>query len=223
MLISSNRRQTDLHRGLVIEAVTIAWMILETVIALSVGVAARSGAAFAFGLDSLIELASAGVLVWRLRAEFGAAMPARIEASERRAGRAVGVALFVLAGYTVLQSAVALLLRIEAERSLVGIGLALTAVVGMPILARIKRNVATRIGSVALRGDAACSTACAYMAAALLAGLALNAMFGWWWADPIAALGIVYYLVREGRESWSGGARCDDCVVRNTGGRLSSK
>ena len=218
MIVSNERHQNHLRRGLAIEAITIAWMVIETVIALSVGVVARSGAAFAFGLDSLIELASAGVLVWRLRAEFGPVMPgARIEAYERRAGRIVGGALFVLAGYTVVQSAAALLLGIEAERSLLGIGLALTAVVGMPVLARIKRNVATAIGSVALRGDAACSMACSYMAAALLGGLALNALFGWWWADPIAALGIVYYLIREGRASWNGDDCCDNCGVRDAG------
>jgi divalent metal cation (Fe/Co/Zn/Cd) transporter len=211
MLVSTEQRRSDLRRGLVIERVTIAWMVVEAVVAITVGVMSRSGAAFAFGLDSLIELASAGVLVWRLRAEFGEAMPARVGAVERRAGRIVGGALFVLAGYTVLQSAATPFFGIEAERTLVGIGLALAAVVGMPVLARIKRNVATAIGSAALRGDAACSIACAYMAAALLAGLVLNAVFGWWWADPIAALGIVYYLVREGRESWSGGGCCDDC------------
>lgn len=210
MLVSREPRGRDLQCGLFIEGITIAWMVLEAVIALTVGVRARSGAAFAFGLDSLIELASAGVLVWRLRAEFGEVTPARVDGVERRAGRIVGGALFVLAGYTVLQSAATLFLNIEAERSLLGIGLALAAVVGMPVLARIKRNVAAAIGSAALRGDAACSIACAYMAAALLAGLVLNAVFGWWWADPIAALGIVYYLVREGRESWSGGTYCDD-------------
>jgi divalent metal cation (Fe/Co/Zn/Cd) transporter len=93
----------------------------------------------------------------------------------------------------------------------VGIGLALVAVVGMPILARTKGNVANAIGSAALRGDAACSLTCAYMAAALLGGLALNALFGWWWADPIAALSIVYFLVREGREAWNGDDCCEEC------------
>ncbi|MCL4534638.1 MAG: cation transporter [Bacteroidetes bacterium] len=215
MLVSTKRRRSDLRRGLFIEGVTIAWMVVEAVVALAVGVMARSGAALAFGLDSLIELASAGVLIWRLRAEFGAAMPDEIEAAERRAGRLVGGALFALAGYTVFQSAVTLLLRIEPERSLVGIGLALAALVGMPILARVKRNVASSIGSAALRGDAACSITCAYMAAALLAGLALNALFGWWWADPISALGIVYFLIREGREAWSGDECCDDCSVED--------
>jgi divalent metal cation (Fe/Co/Zn/Cd) transporter len=211
MLSTAAQRQNDLRRGLLIEGITIAWMIVEAVVALSVGVMIRSGAALAFGLDSLIELVSAGVLVWRLRAEFGATRSEQIEATERRAGRLVGGALFVLAGYTILQSAVAILLRIEPERSLLGIGLALAAVVGMPILARTKRNVANAIGSAALRGDAACSLTCAYMAATLLGGLALNALFGWWWADPIAALGIVYFLIREGREAWNGDDCCDAC------------
>jgi len=89
----------------------------------------------------------------------------------------------------------------------------LTSMVGMPLLARAKTAVAESIGSPALKGDAACSITCAYMAATLLGGLALNALFGWWWADPIAALGIVYFLVREGREAWSGEGCCceEDC------------
>ncbi|MCL4369869.1 MAG: cation transporter [Chloroflexi bacterium] len=214
MCVSTDQRRSDLRRGLFIEGVTIAWMVIEAAVALEVGVTARSGAALAFGLDSVIELASAGVLVWRLRAEFGEATEAEIEATERRAGRLVGGALLVLAGYVVLQSAATLLLGIRPEASLLGIGLAVAAVIAMPILARIKRNVATAIGSAALRGDAACSITCAYMAAALLVGLALNALFGWWWADPISALGIVYFLVREGRESWSGEECCDDCSVQ---------
>ena len=213
MLVSTRRRQNDLQRGLLIEGISIAWMVVEAVIALMVGVTARSGAALAFGLDSLIELASAGVLVWRLRAEFSVEVPDEIEATERRAGRLVGGALFLLAGYTLLQSAATLLLGIRPEASLPGIGLAVAAMIAMPILARIKRSVATAIGSPALRGDAACSITCAYMAAALLAGLALNALFGWWWADPISALGIVYFVIREGREAWSGEECCDDCSV----------
>jgi divalent metal cation (Fe/Co/Zn/Cd) transporter len=201
---SAARRAENLRRGLIVEGVTIAWMIVEAAVAIGVGISARSGAALAFGVDSLIELASAGVLVWRLRAEFAEQDPERVEAVERRAGRIVGGALFALAGYVVLQSAATFLFRIEASPSLVGIGLAVAAVVGMPVLARVKRNVADSIHSPALKGDAACSLTCAYMAATLLAGLALNAAFGWWWADPLAALGIVYFLVREGREAWSG-------------------
>jgi divalent metal cation (Fe/Co/Zn/Cd) transporter len=205
------RRDRDLRRGLLIEGVTIIWMVVEAVVAIGVGVTARSGASLAFGIDSLIELGSAGVLVWRLRAESERRPMAEVEGIERTAGRIVGGVLFALAAYVVLQSLATLILRIEPEPSLVGIGLAIAALVGMPILARIKVGVAESIGSAALKGDAACSVTCAYIAATLLGGLALNALFGWWWADPVAALGIVYFLVREGREAWSGDSCCDDC------------
>jgi divalent metal cation (Fe/Co/Zn/Cd) transporter len=151
------------------------------------------------------------VLVWRLRAEFEETkQPSEIEVIERKAGKIVGGALFALAGYVVLQSAATILLRIEPEPSVIGIVLAAAAMVGMPFLARVKGNVAEGIGSPALKGDAACSITCAYMAATLLGGLALNALFGWWWADPVAALGIVYFLIREGREAWSGDDCCGD-------------
>ena len=211
MSVSIQQRQNDLRRGLAIEAVTIGWMVIEAIVAVGVGVTSRSGAALAFGLDSIIEIATAMILVWRLRAEFGGKVsPERVEAVERRAGRIVGGALFALAGYVVLQSAATLVLQIEPERSDVGIVLAVVAMIGMPILSRAKLNIATAIQSPALKGDAACSITCAYMAATLLGGLALNALFGWWWADPIAALGIVYFLVREGREAWRGEDCCQD-------------
>jgi len=209
--ISIQPRQVNLRRGLAIEGVTIGWMVVEAIVAVWVGVMSRSGAALAFGLDSIVELATAGILVWRLRAEFGGnTRPERIEEIERRAGRIVGGALFALAGYVVLQSAATLVLRVEPERSVVGIVLAILATIGMPILSRAKSNIADAIQSPALKGDAACSITCAYMAATLLAGLALNALFGWWWADPIAALGIVYFLVREAREAWNGEDCCED-------------
>lgn len=212
MSTSIQPRQSDLQRGLAIEGVTIVWMLIEAIVAVGVGLTARSGAALAFGIDSIIELGSAGVLVWRLRAEFGGDQaPHRIESVERKAGRIVGGALFALAGYVVLQSAATLVLQLKPEPSLPGMVLAVAAVVGMPVLARVKGNVATTIHSPALKGDAACSLTCAYMAGTLLGGLALNALLGWWWADPIAALGIVYFLVREGREAWNGDDCCDDC------------
>ncbi|MGH2458555.1 MAG: cation transporter [Chloroflexota bacterium] len=211
MAIRRQSRAGALRQGLVIEAISIIWMAFEAIVAIDVGITARSGAALAFGLDSVIELGSAGVLVWRLRAEFAASSDEEIETAERKAGRIVGAALLGLAGYVILQSIATLLLRIEPEPSVIGIGLAALALVGMPILARVKRQVAGAIESPALRGDAACSITCAYMAATLLGGLAVNALFGWWWADPLAALGIVYFLIREGREAWNGDDCCNDC------------
>lgn len=203
-------RAGALRQGLTVEAIGIVWMVIEAAVAIGVGLSARSGAALAFGVDSLIELGSAGVLVWRLRAEFRDWSDDDVEKTERTAGRIVGAALFFLAAYVVAQSVAAIVLRIEPEPSWIGIGLAVVALVGMPVLARAKRAVAQSIDSPALRGDAACSVTCAYMAAALLGGLVLNAVLGWWWADPLAALGIVYFLIREGREAWTGCDCCDD-------------
>ena len=211
-----NGRESALQRGLFIEAVTIVWMVIEAAVAIGVGIATRSGAALAFGIDSLIELGSAGVLVWRLRAEFDGQTADQIEAIERKAGRIVGGALFALAAYVTIQSLATLFWHVEPEPSLLGIALAIASMLGMPLLARVKTGVAESIGSSALKGDAACSITCAYMAATLLAGLALNALFGWWWADPIAALGIVYFLIQEGREAWTGDSCCDDdCCSTN--------
>jgi divalent metal cation (Fe/Co/Zn/Cd) transporter len=203
-------RGQDLQHGLVIEAVTIAWMVIEAAMAIGVGVTARSGVAIAFGVDSLIELGSAGVLVWRLRAESEQRSRDEVKGIERKAGRIVGGALFALAAYVVFQSIAVLVWRVAPEPSRPGIVLAIAAMIGMPVLARVKAGVAESIGSPALKGDAACSMTCAYMAATLLGGLALNALFGWWWADPIAALGIVYFLAREGQESWNGDTCCND-------------
>lgn len=204
-------RTDALYRGLRIEGVSIVWMVIEAAVAIGVGLQARSGASLAFGIDSLIEIGAAGVLVWRLRAEFAPMTDADREAREQRASRIVGIALFALAAYVTIQSLATLLLRLAPAPSLIGIALALAALIGMPVLARIKRAVAVEIGSAALKGDAACSQTCAYMAATLLGGLGLNALFGWWWADPIAALAIVYFLIREGREAWTGDDCCDAC------------
>src|SRR5258708_18555215 len=176
-------RALDRRRGLTIEAITIVWMVIEAAVAIGVGVTTRSGAALAFGVDSLIELGSAGVLVWRLRAESDQRSQSEVDAIERKAGRFVGGALFALAGYVVLQSIATLVLRVAPEPSFLGIALALAATIGMPVLARVKRGVAESIGSPALKGDAACSITCAYMAATLLRGPTRNALFSWWWAE----------------------------------------
>ncbi|HVC35450.1 MAG TPA: cation transporter [Chloroflexota bacterium] len=203
-------RSSSLRQGLLVEFASILWMIVEAAVAIGVGLTTRSGAALAFGVDSLIELGSAGTLVWRLRAEHDRRPASEIERIERQASRIVGGALFALAGYVVIQSLATLVLRIEPAPSRLGIALAIAAMIAMPVLARLKTDVATAIGSAALKGDAACSLTCAYMAATLLGGLALNALFGWWWADPVAALGIVYFLIREGREAWSGACGCEE-------------
>jgi divalent metal cation (Fe/Co/Zn/Cd) transporter len=208
-----------IRAGIAIEVVTVAWMVLEAAVAIGAGVAARSVLLTAFGLDSVIELVTGGILLWRLVTEARGSALDRVEHAERRAAWAVGVALIVLCVYIVATSALSLL-RTHAESSPIGIALALVAIVGMPILAWRKRAIATPVGSAALRGDAACSITCAYMAGALLLGLLLNSLLGWWWADSLAALGLLYWLIPEAREAIEGGraghAACacgeDDCA-----------
>ena len=190
-----------LRTGIRVEWLTIAWMTVEAVVSVSAGVAAGSIALIAFGADSVIELASGAVLLWRLRVESVGTSAAGVAGAERRASRFVGWSLLLLAVYVTVQSAYDLWTRAAPEASLPGIALAAAALLVMPGLIRTKRRIADAINSPALKGDAACGTVCVYMAATLLVGLVLRAAFGWWWADPAAALGIVYFIVREGREA----------------------
>jgi divalent metal cation (Fe/Co/Zn/Cd) transporter len=208
-----------LRAGIRIELVTVAWMVVEAVVAIGAGIAASSVLLTAFGLDSVIELVSGGVLLWRLLAEARGGDIDRAERAENRAAWVTGIALILLCLYVVATSLLSLFAHAHAESSLIGLGLALVAVLGMPLLAWRKRNLAGALGSAALRGDAACSITCAYMAGALLAGLAFNLLFGWWWADSLAALGLLYWLIPEAREALAGAragrAACacgdDDC------------
>jgi len=215
------QRVADLRAGVQIERVTIGYMIVEAAVAIGAGVIARSVLLTAFGFDSIIELITGGILLWRLMTEARGGTLERVEKAENRAAWVVGVGLVLLCVYVVVTAALSLILRDKPDSSFAGIGLSVVALVLMPILARRKRVLAARIGSAALRGDAACSITCAYMAGALLVGLALNAAFGWWWADPIAALVLLYWLQGEAREAIAGaraggGAgscgdeRCDD-------------
>lgn len=197
-------RAGQVRAGVRIEVVTVAWMAAEAVVAIGAGVLARSVLLTAFGIDSVIELVTGGVLLWRLAAEARGDSLERVEWAEARAAWVVGAALVLLCVYVVATSALSLLTDNRAESSPVGIALAVVAVLGMPVLARRKRAIAARIGSAALRGDAACSITCAYMAGTLLVGLALNAVFGWWWADSLAALALLYWLAPEAREALEG-------------------
>jgi divalent metal cation (Fe/Co/Zn/Cd) transporter len=194
-------RRADLWLGIGIEVVTILWMVAEAAIALGAGFLAKSVSLESFGLDSVIELVGGGVLLWRLLAEQRGVAGEPLERVERRASRIVGWALYALALYIIVAAALALLTQTRPKESWVGLGLALAAVVVMPILWRVKLAVAGRIGSAALRADAACSITCAYMSLVLLVGLALTRAFGWWWADPLASLALLYFVVHEGREA----------------------
>jgi divalent metal cation (Fe/Co/Zn/Cd) transporter len=215
-LIAIGKRDSQVRAGLRVEVVTVAWMVVEAAVAIGAGVLARSVLLTAFGIDSIIELVSASILLWRLRAEATGMALERVERAENRAAWVTGISLALLCAYVVAMAVLAIVARTKPETSLVGIGLAIVAVIGMPMLARTKRRIAAQIGSAALRGDAACSITCAYMAGTLLVGLLLNALFGWWWADSLAALALVFWLGQEAREALvaartgGGGCGCGD-------------
>ncbi len=193
-----------IRAGVRIEIVTVGWMTVEAIVALTAGLLARSVLLTAFGIDSVIELVTGGVLLWRLSTEARGGSLRRVERAEVRAAWVTGVGLVLLSLYIVASVGAGLWTRSRPESAPIGITLALVAVVGMPLLARRKRAIAARIDSAALRGDAACSMTCAYMAATLLVGLVLTAAFGWWWAEDVAALGFLYWLIGEAREALEG-------------------
>lgn len=195
-------RDRLVRRGLWLAAATIAWNVIEAVVAAGAGVAAGSLALVAFGFDSIIEVLSAWVVVWQFRGELRGGYD---EDRERRALKLIAVTFFVLAGYVVVEAGRNLLLGgADAGESMVGITLAALSLAVMPTLAWAKHRTATGLGSPTLRADAQETLLCAWLSAALLAGLALNATFGWRWADSVAALAIAALAVKEGREAWEG-------------------
>jgi divalent metal cation (Fe/Co/Zn/Cd) transporter len=188
---------------------TMAYNGIEAVLAVGAGVAASSIALVGFGLDSVIELAAASVLFWRLGLERRGAPAVEVERGERRVLRFVGGTFLALALYVVAQAGWMLWRQAAPEESPLGIALAVASLVVMPLVAWGKLRAAREVGSSALRAEAKETLACSYLSAALLLGLAANALAGWWWADPLAALLMVPWLVREGREGLSGDT-CDD-------------
>jgi divalent metal cation (Fe/Co/Zn/Cd) transporter len=190
-------------------AMTMAYNALEAVIALWSGIAADSIALVGFGLDSIIELMAAGVLLWRLGIEAAGADPCVIEASERRVLRFVGGTFIALALYVTGESAWTLWFQEAPGESLLGIALATASLIIMPLVALGKLRAAREIGSAALRAEAKETIACSYLSFTLLLGLGANAYFGWWWADPIAAILMVPWLVKEGIEGLRG-ETCED-------------
>jgi len=194
-------RAPELRQGIAVEVITVGWMLVEAAVAIGAGIAAHSVVLVAFGIDSVIELASGAILLWRLTTEARGESLERVERAERLASWGVGIGLALLCLYVLASGVMGLLVQNRPERSGIGIALAVAALVVMPLLARRKRIVADQLGSAALRGDAACSMTCAYMAATLLLGLALTTVFGWWWADSLAALTLLIWLVPEARET----------------------
>ncbi len=182
------------------------WHVVEFGVAVGAGLAAGSIALVGFGLDSLIEALAGFVILWRF-----AGRRAHSERAERRAQQLIAASYFVLAGYIAVESLRTLLGGVQPGASRVGIGLALVTAPTMPLLARAKRRVGNRLRSSATVSEAEQNMICAYLSIALLAGLGANALLGWSWADPVAALAIGAVAVREGVAGWHGEACCDAC------------
>jgi divalent metal cation (Fe/Co/Zn/Cd) transporter len=192
-----------------LEWLTIAWMVIEAVVALASGIAAGSLVLVAFGLDSVIELMSAGVLVWRLSVELRRGQSFS-EDAERIASRIGGVLLFALAAYVVIAAGWNLWQQHGEEFSWPGLVVTLLAIPVMRYLAVRKLDIAGRLGSRALRADAMEAITCGWLSFVAVVSLAAQALFGFWWIDSAGSLAIVWLLVKEGREAWAGA--CCDCA-----------
>ena len=198
-------RPALVRRGLALNWLTIGYNVVEAIVAIGAGVVSGSVALLGFGLDSVIEVTASGAAQWRLRADLEMERRERVE---RTTHRVIGWSFLALAVYVVVDSANALLRREQPERSVVGLVLLALSAVVMPILARAKRRVARAMTSRALEADAMQTSLCAYLSVIALAGVALNATLGWWWADPVAALAMVPIIAKEGVEGVRAEAHC---------------
>jgi len=201
-------RHAVVRHGLRLTWATILYNCLEAALAIGAGVVAGSVALVGFGFDSVIEVASGLAGLWRLRAD--ATHDRRLRA-ERLSLLTVGIAFLLLAGYVLVDAGRSLLTRTPPDRSRLGLLIAAGSLIVMPLLARAKRRVAAQLASRALTAEARQTQICTYLSAILLGGLGLNAAFGWWWADPVAALLMVPLIAWEGLEAVRGRTVCADC------------
>jgi divalent metal cation (Fe/Co/Zn/Cd) transporter len=197
-------RTEQLRHGRKLEYFTIGWNLMEAGVAIGAGWFAGSIALVGFGVDSLIESLSGSVLLWRLSSL------AHDESREKIALKLVGISFLILAAYVAFEAIKSLIVHEPPETSFVGIGLSVVSLIVMPLLARAKRRSASNLKSRAMKADSRQTDLCAYLSAILLGGLALNSLFGWWWADPVAALIMVPIITREGFEGLRGEV-CQDC------------
>lgn len=199
-------RETSLAKARRLEYLTVGWNVAEGVIAVSAALAAGSVALLGFGLDSFVESTSGLILLWRLAKEQRTvdASVGDIEQLDRRAHQLVGTTLILLAVYIMGDSVVALWNSERPDVSFIGLALVTLSIAVMWWLAKVKANVARELGSRALEADAFQTLACWWLSVVALVGLSLNAAFGWWWADPVSAIGIAFFILREGREAWRG-------------------
>jgi divalent metal cation (Fe/Co/Zn/Cd) transporter len=202
---TSARRARLIRRAKVLAWGGNAWHLIEFAVAVGAGIGASSVALVGFGIDSLIEVAAGGVVVWLFTGRRAGSASA-----ERVAQRLIAGSFFALAAYIALDSAHALA-GDHPQPSWIGIGLALVTAPTMPLLARAKRRVGRELGSRATESEAGQNMLCAYLSVALLAGLGANALLGWWWADPLAGVVIAAVAAREGVTAWRGDGCADGC------------
>jgi divalent metal cation (Fe/Co/Zn/Cd) transporter len=193
-------RTSGLRRARALELASLGYNLTEAIVGIVAGAVAGSIALVGFGLDSVVESSSAAILLWRLHAESHGHHTA--EEAERRAVRLVALAFFALAAYVGVEAILQLVEEARPDESPVGIALAVASVLIMPVLAARKRASARELDSRAMQADSRQTSLCTYMSAFLLAGLLANALFGWWWADPVAGLAIAGFAAREGLELW---------------------
>jgi divalent metal cation (Fe/Co/Zn/Cd) transporter len=198
MLVTSDSEKLR-DRARLLAWLTIVWNVVEAVVAIACGIVAGSLALVGFGIDSAIEVFAAVVVLWRL----GGVDDER----EHRALQLIALSFFALGVYIALEAVRDLVRDSDADTSRVGIGLAIASLIVMPVLAIAKTRTGRALNNRTVLADAAETRLCTYLSAILLVGLVLDATLDWWWADPIAALGIAVLAVREGREAWLG----DDC------------
>jgi len=210
-------RKEELHLGINLEIITLVWMTIEMAVAIAAGMIAGSVLLMAFGIDSLIELISGGILLWRLQVENQGVDLQRVERAEYRAAWIVAISLGLLCVYVLFAASFGLISGSRPENTIAGLVVAAAAVLVMPYLAIVKRRLAIRIGSKALAGDAINSFTCAYMAGTVLIGLLLNNLFGWWWADYVAAL---IFLIWVARETWEAFEELRESKSKDGPGRI---
>jgi hypothetical protein len=204
---SSARRALLSRRVRLLVAATITYNVVEAVVAIGAGAVASSTALISFGLDSVIEVSSAAAVAWQFTA-------ADHDRRERTALRIIAVSFFALALYVTVESVRALVGADRAGHSTIGMLLAAVSLVVMPMLSTVQRRAGRELGSASAVADSKQTLLCTYLSAVLLVGLAVNSLFGWWWADPLAALFIAAVAVKEGREAWRGDTCCGPAAVK---------
>ncbi|WP_435585949.1 cation transporter [Micromonospora aurantiaca (nom. illeg.)] len=203
---SPARRAVLTRRVRLFVAATITYNVIEAIIAISAGTMASSTALIGFGLDSVIEVSSAAAVAWQFSGPDH-------ERRERTALRIIAFSFFALAGYVTAESVRALIGAERAEHSTVGLILAAVSLAVMPVLSAAQRRAGRELGSASAVADSKQTLLCTYLSAVLLVGLAVNSLFGWWWADPAAALVIAAVAIKEGREAWRGDACCSPAAA----------